>query len=147
MRDLLELQTGQLAFISGLMSGFSLSVAVHVLRSGIRGKVAQLVFVLFLIASLMFLVALYVDVRLTIELAGFKTLPDNVVKDIVMIRNLGTLSATVALLMFIVATGLLGWIATPATGVITTLIGGGVLYTFWYLWTNINSISLMLQKI
>ncbi len=147
MRELLELQTGQVAFISGLMSGFSLSIAAHVLRYGIRNKAAQLVFLLYLISSLLFLVALYVDVRLSIELTGFDDLPDNVFRDVAMIRNLGTSCATVALFVFIVATGLLGWVATTVTGVITTIIGGFILYTFWFIWTNINAISALLQKL
>ncbi|ASJ71399.1 hypothetical protein [Granulosicoccus antarcticus] len=46
MNELLELQTGQVAFITGLMSGFSLSIAAHVLRYGIRSRMAQLVFLL-----------------------------------------------------------------------------------------------------
>jgi len=52
MREFIELQTGQVAFISGLMSGFSLSVAAHVLRYGIRSRVAQAVFLMLLLGSL-----------------------------------------------------------------------------------------------
>ncbi|MFK8076023.1 MAG: hypothetical protein AB8B84_05515 [Granulosicoccus sp.] len=146
MRELLELQTGQVAFISGLMSGFSLSIAAHVLRYGVRSSVAKLVFLLFLLSSLLFLVALYVDVRLSIELAGIETVPQALLNDISIVRNLGTFCATVALFMFIVATGLLGWLATPVTGFLSTVIGGGILYTLWYVWDNINALSVLLQK-
>lgn len=146
MRELLELQTGQVAFISGLMSGFSLSIAAHVLRYGVRSSVAKIVFLLFLLSSLLFLIALYVDVRLSIELAGIDSVPQNLLNDIASVRNLGTACATVALFMFIVATGLLGWLATPFTGTLSTVVGCGVLYTLWYVWDNINALSLLLQK-
>lgn len=145
MRELIELQTGQVAFISGLMSGFSLSIAAHVLRYGIRSKVAQSVFLLFLISSLLFLVALYTDVRLSIELSGFDSVSPTLLDQIASIRNLGTSCATVALFIFIVATGLLGWVATPATGVMSSLIAAGILYAFWFIWNNINAISTTLQ--
>ncbi len=147
MRELLELQTGQVAFISGLMSGFSLSVAAHVLRHGIRSRWAKVVFLLFLASSLQFLIALYVDVRLSIELAGIESLPEETLEKVAMIRNIGTGCATVALFMFVVATALLGWVATPFTGILSTLVGGAALYTLWFIWDNINSVSLMLQKL
>jgi len=145
MRELLELQTGQVAFISGLMSGFSLSVAAHVLRYGVRSKMAQCVFLLFLISSLLFLVALYIDVRLSIELAGFDTLPNELIDQLVSIRNLGTSCASAALFIFVLGSGLLGWLATPTVGMISTLIVAGIVYTFWFVWTNINTLSLALE--
>lgn len=141
MRELLELQTGQVAFISGLLSGFSLSIAATVLRIDHRNRVAQLVFVLYLLSSLLFLVALYVDVRLSIELAGQSEIPDAVLQRISIVRTLGTSCATVALVIFVAATGMLGWVATAVTGIMTTLIGIGIFYCLWFVWTNINSIS------
>lgn len=145
MRELLELQTGQVAFISGLMSGFSLSIAATVLRIDHRNRMAQIVFVLFLLSSLLFLVALYVDVRLSIELAGRDELPDTVLKKIYEVRTLGTSCATVALIIFVTATGMLGWVAAAVTGVMTTVIGAGILYCLWFVWTNINNISAILN--
>jgi len=147
MRDLLELQSGQVAFISGLMSGFSLSIAAHVLRYGIRSRIAQIVFLLFLVSSLMFLLALYVDVRLSIELAGLDTLPENLINSVSSVRNIGTTSATCALVLFVVATGLLGWVATPVTGVLSTLIAMSISYVFWYVWHNINGLSVLIGKL
>jgi len=129
------------------MSGFSLSVAAHVLRYGIRSWAAKIVFLLFLVSSLLFLIALYVDVRLSIELAGVDSLPDETLKKISSIRNIGTGCATVALFMFVAATAFLGWVATPFTGFLSTVVGGFALYTLWYIWDNINSVSIMLQKI
>ncbi|NND92189.1 MAG: phosphoadenosine phosphosulfate reductase [Granulosicoccus sp.] len=147
MREILELQTGQVAFISGLMSGFSLSIAAHVLRYGIRSGTAQLVFILFLLSSLLFLVALYVDVRLSIELAGFDTLPQSLLDKVVLVRTIGTSCATSALFLFVVATGLLGWLATPATGIVSSLIAAASLTTLWFIWQNINALSEALGKL
>lgn len=141
MRELLELQTGQVAFISGLMSGFSLSIAAHVLRYGISSRTAQVVFLLFLLSSLLFLIALYVDVRLSIELAGVDSLPDSVLNQVSVVRNLGTACATAALVIFVAATGLLGWIATPMTGALSTIIAALAFYCLWFVWININTIS------
>ena len=113
------------------MSGFSLSIAAHVLRYGIRSRTAQLVFLLFLLSSLLFLLALYVDVRLSIELAGVDSLPEKLLNSVTKARNVGTTSATFALIIFIIATGLLGWLATPLTGFISTLLAAGVFYRIW----------------
>lgn len=146
MQELLELRTGQVAFISGLMSGFSLSVAAHVLRVRDRSKIAQLVFSLYLVSSLLFLLALYVDVRLTIALAGVETVPAAVLHDLSVVRTIGTAGATMAMFVFMIATGLLGWLSTPITGTISTLAVSGVLYIFWLVWQNINAISLTLQQ-
>jgi len=147
MRELLELQTGQVAFISGLMSGFSISIAAQILRYGIRSLRAQAVFLMFLVCSLLFLLALYVDVRLSILLAGMESVSPEALSEIISVRNLGTSCATVALMVFIVAIGLLGWLATPATGVMTTLITGAALYGFWVVWSDINTISALLPSL
>ena len=147
MRELLELQTGQVAFISGLMSGFSLSIAAHVLRYGIRSRMAQMVFLLFLLSSLLFLVALYIDVRLSIVLAGVDTLPENLLSKITAVRDIGTGCATVALFMFILAIGLLGWLATNLAGVCSSVIAAVTLGSLWVIWQDINVISITLEKL
>ncbi len=147
MREILELQTGQVAFISGLMSGFSLSIAAHVLSKGLRGTMAKLVFLLFLVSSLLFLIALYVDVRLCIELVGFDDLPQALINDIAAVRTIGTSCATVAFTVFVIASGLLGWLGNRFTGIVSSGVGTCILITLWYVWNNINSLSVMLQKI
>jgi len=144
MRELIELQTGQVAFISGLMSGFSLSVAAHVLRYGIRSRVAQAVFLMLLLSSLLFLLALYVDVRLGIELAGIESVEAETARRIVEVRAIGTTGATVALFLFVVAIGLLGWLATPLTGTIGSLLAGGVLYALWLVRSRVGDIMILL---
>lgn len=145
MRDLIELQSGQVAFISGLMSGFSLSVAAHVLRYGLRSLAAQLAFVGLLSASLLFLVALYVDVRLSIELAGLEAVSPAVAEQLVAVRSIGTTSATVALFLFVCSTGLLGWLATTGTGIMSMLLAGATLGALWYLFGEINHIGALLE--
>ena len=147
MRELLELQSGQVAFLSGLMSGFSLSVAVHVLRFGRHYPMAKVLFLLFLVSSLLFLVALYVDVRLSIELFGIDSLPPALVSDVAVLRNIGTSCATVALVMFVVAASLLGWLENTVTGILSMIIGLFVMTTLWFVWTNINTLSVMVQKL
>ena len=144
MRELIELQTGQVAFISGLMSGFSLSVAAHVLRYGIRSRVAQAVFLMLLLSSLLFLLALYTDVRLGIELAGVDSLPTELAEEIGAVRSIGTTGATVALFLFVVAVGLLGWLATPLTGALSTVLAGCVLYALWTVWSRITDITTLI---
>ena len=147
MRELLELQTGQVAFISGLMSGFSLSIAAHVLRYGIRSRMAQVVFLLFLLSSLLFLVALYTDVRLSIELAGLDTMPQSLLDKVSSVRGVGTACATFALVMFVLATGLLGWLASSTVGVLSSLIAAATLSALWFVWQNINVISSAVSKL
>jgi len=146
MRELLELQTGQVAFISGLMSGFALSIAAQILRYGIRSLRSQAVFLMFIICSFLFLIALYVDVRLSIELAGATSVPEQALQQITAVRNLGTACATVALVLFVVAIGSLGWLASRSTGIITTLITAAALACLWFVWSNINTVSVLLTN-
>ena len=145
MRELLELQTGQVAFISGLMSGFSLSIASQLLRYGLSRRSTQVVFLLFLLSSLLFLLALYVDVRLSIELAGLTTVPENTMSHVAMVRHIGTSCATSALIIFILATGSLGWVSSRATGVTTTIIMILVSFGFFYVSTKIHLISSLIS--
>ena len=145
MRELLELQTGQVAFISGLMSGFSLSIATQLLRYGLSRRSTQVVFLLFLLCSLLFLLALYVDVRLSIELAGLTEVPGDALSHIAEVRLIGTGCATGALVIFIIATGSLGWVGSPFAGTMTTLITAIAFWGFWVVWSKINIISPLLS--
>ena len=147
MRELLELQTGQVSFISGLMSGFALSVAAHVLRYGTRSRMAQACFILLVASSLLFLLALYVDVRLSIELAGYDTLAKDVVHRVASVRAIGTSSATIALFVFVFSIGLLGWLSTPIIGVVSTTMAGSVLCALWMVMGNISEITVLLDKV
>lgn len=44
MSELIELQTGQVAFLSGLLAGFAMTAALHILRHGMRDKASPVVF-------------------------------------------------------------------------------------------------------
>jgi len=147
MRELVELQTGQVAFISGLMSGFSLSVAAHVLRYGIRSRVAQLVFVLLLLCSLCFLLALYIDTRLAIELAGVEQLDASLAERVSRVRAIGTMGATTAFFVFVCAIGLLGWLARPLIGIISSLLAISLLWVLGSAWGEIGSIAEAIGKL
>ena len=72
MNEILELQTGQVSFISGLMSGFALSIAVQVFRSNVKGPLATTVYILLTLSSLLFLVGLYIEVALSLRTAGIE---------------------------------------------------------------------------
>lgn len=135
MRDLIELQTGQVAFLSGLLAGFAMTAALHILRHGMRSGVAQLAFAISVLSSLLFVVALYVDVRLAIELAGKTDITDATFEHVSHIRFIGTTSATLALCLFVLSLGLLGWLSSRFAGLVTsglTLVVAGVLIYVWF---------------
>jgi len=113
----------------------------------LRSRVAQVVFLLFLLSSLLFLVALYTDVRLSIELAGLDTMPQSLLDKVSMVRTLGTVCATVVLFMFVLATGLLGWMASSTVGILSSLIAVAALSALWFVWLNINAISSAVSKL
>ena len=144
MRELIELQTGQVAFISAVMSGFSLSVAANVLRHGIRSVMSQTVFIMLVLSSLSFLLALYVDVRLSIELADRDNLSEALSARVSEIRTIGTLGATFAFFLFVAAIGLLGWLATPFVGIVTTVMSAVVLGLLSLAWLNIAELITLL---
>ena len=131
MNEILELQTGQVSFISGLMAGFSLSVAVQVFRSRITGAMATICFVLFTASSLLFLVGLYIDVALSLRIAGLEQFPAELLSQISAIRAIGTSAATTALFMFIISIGLIGWLHSKLAGIITCLVA---VITFIVIW-------------
>ena len=141
MRELVELQSGQVAFISGLMSGFSLAVAAHVLRYGIRSRVAQATFLLLLLTSLLFLLALYTETRLGIEFAGREDVPADVLAAVAEVRAMGTGGATIAFFLFVASIGLIGWLANPLTGILSTSIAGATFVALALAWHDIGEIS------
>lgn len=141
VRELIELQTGQVAFLSGLFAGFAMTSALHILRHGMRTGVAQCAFAISVLSSLLFVVALYVDVRLTIELAGRTELPEALFEHVSHIRIIGTTSATIALCLFVVSLGMLGWLNSRFAGYVTsglTLMVAGVLV---YVWFQLNTLA------
>jgi len=142
VRELLELQTGQVAFLSGLLAGFAMTAALHILRHGILTRVAQFTFTISVLSSLLFVVALYVDVRLTIELAGKTDLPAAVMEHVSHIRFIGTTSATFALILFVLTLGMLGWLSSRFAGLVTSGLTVIVASILIYIWLQLNSLTI-----
>jgi len=145
IRQLLELQTGQVAFLSGLLAGFAMTAALNIMRTGRNTPISNFVFITAATSSLLFLIALYVDVRLTIELAGSGHLSNEVTQYVSSIRVIGTSSATVALSVFVMSMGGLGWMISNVIGVISSLLALLTLSTLCYLWVKMNAIAPMLN--
>ena len=141
MQDLLELGTGQVAFFTGLLAGFSLTAAVHILRHGLTGFFAQLTFYLFVLTTLLLFVALYTDVRLTIELAGLKSVSPEAEALVKKIRIIGTNCATAGFFCFVVSIGLMGWVARPIMGILTTLTALAALAALYHIWNSVFALQ------
>lgn len=143
MTNLTELDTGQVAFLSGLMSGFAITVGVHILRRGLKDLISQTVFFLLVVTTLLFMVSLYTEVRLTIEIAGTSNLSQEALDILAKTRAVGTLCATFGYVLFVIVIGLLGWIATPMLGVLTTLAACAAFGLLAYVWLAIRSFQLI----
>ncbi|PKH07318.1 phosphoadenosine phosphosulfate reductase [Moritella sp. Urea-trap-13] len=122
MNEILELQTNQVSFISGLMAGFSLSIAAQILRSHRKSLYSSITLLMFTLTSLLFVVALYIDVRLSIEVATITTFSAAVLEQISQVRAIGTTSASAALFLFIIAIGMLTWLQGKVAGICGTLL-------------------------
>jgi hypothetical protein len=131
MNEILELQSGQVSFISGLMAGFSLSVAVQVFRSKSTGALANVCFILFTVTSLLFLIGLYIDVALNLRLAGIEQFTPELLEQISKIRTLGTSASTIALFVFIVSIGLIGWLQSKLAGIVTMIVASMTFIVIW----------------
>jgi hypothetical protein len=131
MNEILELQSGQVSFISGLMAGFSLSVAVQVFRSKSTGVLANICFILFTVTSLLFLIGLYIDVALNLRLAGIEQFTPELLAQISKIRTLGTSASTIALFVFIVSIGLIGWLQSKLAGIVTMIVASMTFIVIW----------------
>ena len=131
MNEILELQTGQVSFISGLMAGFSLSVAIQIFRSRTTGPLATACFILFTVSSLLFLVGLYIDVALSLRIAGLDQFPPDLLNQIADIRRIGTSAATIALFVFVVSIGLVGLLQSKVAGIITIVVAVLTFITIW----------------
>lgn len=143
MNEILELQTGQVSFISGLMAGFSLSVAVQIFRSRTAGPLATTCFVLFTVTSLLFLLALYIDVALSLRTAGIEQFPPDVLKKITDIRTIGTSAATIALFLFVTSIGLIGWLQSRIAGIITAVVALLTVIVIWVARSMIFSLGVV----
>jgi len=122
MNEILELQTNQVSFISGLMAGFSLSIAAQILRNHQKSIYSTITLLMFTLTSLLFVVALYIDVRLSIEVATITAFSAPVLEQISQVRAIGTTSASIGLFLFIVAIGMLTWLQGKTAGICGTLL-------------------------
>jgi hypothetical protein len=131
MNELLELQTGQVSFISGLMAGFSLSISAHIMRSRIKGHVATAAFLLFTVTALLFLIVLYFDVALSLRIAGVTDFSQALIDRTIRMRTIGTSAATLAFFIFITSIGILGWLQSKLSGIVTSLFALIVFILIW----------------
>lgn len=146
MNDILELQTGQVSFISGLMAGFSISVAVQILKLRLNNPLVSITFILFTLVSLLFLVALYIDVRLLIETSKITDYSEPVLNQIKQVRAVGTFCASSAIFLFVIAIGLLTWIQSSLTGLIGTVLVALMLGLLFYAKNTIDAIGPLLNN-
>ncbi len=140
MNDILELQTGQVSFISGLMAGFSISVAVQILKLRLNNPLSNITFILFTLVSLLFVVALYIDVRLLIETSKLTDYSEPVLNQIKKVRAVGTVCASIALFLFVIAIGLLTWIQSSLTGFIGSALAALIFALLLFAKNTIDSI-------
>ena len=89
------------------------------------------------------MVSLYTEVRLTIEIAGTSNLSQEALDILAKTRAVGTLCATFGYVLFVIVIGLLGWIATPMLGVLTTLAACAAFALLAYVWLAIRSFQLI----
>ena len=141
MNQLLELQTGQVSFLSGLLAGFSLTVAANIVQLDMRRMMPRICLLLLMVSGLLFLIALYVDVRLTIELAGIEELSEQATDRVAQVRLIGTSCATLAYLVFVIAIGSLGWLAGRGIGICSSILAAAVLGVLGYVWIQIGVIQ------
>ena len=146
MNEILELQTNQVSFISGLMAGFSLSIAAQILRNHRKSIYSTITLLMFTLTSLLFVVALYIDVRLSIEVATITTFSALVLEQISQVRVIGTTSASMALFLFIIAIGMLTWLQGKVAGVCGTLLAFVALLLVIIAKYKIDAIALLLHQ-
>jgi len=96
--------------------------------------------VLLLLATLLFLISLYVDVRLTIEVASIANISAETEQVISSTRFIGTTSATLALVVFTIAIGLLGWLAGSVAGITSSILAISTLVVLGYVWNMMTLI-------
>jgi hypothetical protein len=151
MNEILELQSGQVAFISSLIAGFSLTIAVQIIRMRMPSKLSTACFLLFTASALLFLVALYIDVALSLKTSGLisadlnsaaiNSIPEATLEKITTLRNIGTSAATAAFFLFVISISLVSWIESKISGVIISILGLtilGVLFSVRYIISNLT---------
>ena len=143
MNEILELQTGQVSFISGLMAGFSLSVAVQIIRGKDKSTLAIASYILFTLTSLLFLIALYIDVASSLRIAGLNEISPALLERITYVRIIGTSAATSALFLFIISIGIIGWLQSRLSGIVTCAIALITVVVVWAARSMIFDVALV----
>lgn len=113
-------ETSMISTLAGILAGFAFSAVVQLLATNAKGRLTSAVIILFTLATLVFLYALFVFV-----LIGSATAELN--RQLTEIESIGTwafLAAYLGLFLFLVGVGLSGWIRSTATGIATTLFAG-----------------------
>jgi len=146
MNEILELQTNQVSFISGLMAGFSLSIAAQILRSKRKSTFSTVTLLMFTLTSLLFVIALYIDVRLSIEVATITAFSAPVLEQISSVRAIGTASASSALFLFIIAIGMLTWLQGKIAGICGSLLALSTILLIVLAKYKIDHISILLHQ-
>ena len=142
MNEVLELQTGQVAFISSLMAGFAVSIAIQIIRSYNSGRMADICILNFILTALLFLVAFYIDVTLILRLAGVTEFSDALLTNISHVRSIGTSAATLAVFLFIVSIGLMGWLQDRRVGILSSSFALIAFILMWYARTLITGLAI-----
>ena len=121
MNEILELQSGQVTFISSLMTGFSFAVAVQIIRLQRAGFLSLICFLLFTLTAFSFLIALYIDIALLLRTASITEFSKELLIEITNIRFIGTSAATFAFFLFVSSIGMIGWLHSRFAGFVTTI--------------------------
>ena len=106
-----------------------------------RRMMPRICLLLLMVSGLLFLIALYVDVRLTIELAGIEELSEQATDRVAQVRLIGTSCATLAYLVIVIAIGSLGWLAGRGIGICSSILAAAVLGVLGYVWIQIGVIQ------
>ena len=143
MNEIMELQTNQVSFISGLMAGFSLTIAANIISYKNISILRSITLLLFILTSLLFVIALYIDVRLSIEVASISQFSPAVLDAIGKTRMVGTASASIALFMFVVAIATLAWLQNRWAGLLGRIFAIAALFILVIAKRNIDAIALL----
>ena len=122
MNEILELQSGQVAFISSLMAGFSFSIAIQIIKARLESHLASVCFISYILSGVAVLIALYIDVAVSLQVVAVKEFSDVLLNDISHIRNIGTSAATSAFFLFTLSIGIVGWLLSKIAGIASSLL-------------------------
>ncbi len=111
-------ETGALATLAGILSGFAISAVVQLLASNNKSKLETATIVVFSGSAVMFLYSLIVFVLLFAAAAEQNSVPSE-------LDNLGTYALLVifgAVYVFLAGIGLTGWLRSRLAGIATTAL-------------------------